>query len=546
MKPLHNWARVLIAPNGTPVGLLFGLCLIFLPQLVGYKTNTGLFWLGWLVCLAALSTHVFTNQTGSLAHVLSAKRFAALFVVYGAGWGLLLAVHYYSFHYAVFDAGQFSNMLANLWNTGRYYSSTLEMHALADHFTPNLLILSPLFGLHANFMWLQWLKVVAFLACPWILLLMSRKWMPDFPPWVLPVLWLAHTQLANTATADFQPSALALPFILTAFWLASERKWGWLAANLVFLLGFKENLPFVWVSLGAYLWLYEKHFRLGLLVAISGVVCGLVIWYGAIPYFNDFEPSHHSSRFGPHLYLPQKIELILLAVLTTGGILFASWRAWLVLLPAFGLTLVSRMPSMLEFKAHYQDIPLTVLFVVSLLAIKEVRQGRSWWCQLPPNWQKLLWVMVIAVAIGANSFIPWQPVYNHWPTEEQIELVEELRQIRTRLPEDQNVWVTKRIGVYLFDHPRLKHYWMKEPIRSQITQTPSPFQDSLPHLIVAADNCCGLSMQPERSVWLKEIQKHVRLGRYRLMHQGQRIALYQFIDNQANEGQATDGQEMEN
>ena len=62
--------------------------------------------------------------------------------------------------------------------------------------------------------------------------------------------------------AENQATALAIPLIVWAFFLAFEKRYVKMLLPLTLIIFFKENLPIIWVSLD-YLYGLNKKYKMG-------------------------------------------------------------------------------------------------------------------------------------------------------------------------------------------------------------------------------------------------------------------------------------------
>ncbi len=187
--------------------------------------------------------------------ILNLKVFLALFAVMGVIAFSNFIILYFSVRYAVFDTGIFANLQYRFWNSQSYYSPILQMHGLQDHFTPALIIFTPLLSVWKSFLWLPLLKLISVFSCPFILVLIGREILGRNNPlqYLFPVLWLFDRHIRYLAVTEFQPSTLALPVILAAFLFALRKNYKSLYSALILLVFFKENMTVVWLSVGVFM-----------------------------------------------------------------------------------------------------------------------------------------------------------------------------------------------------------------------------------------------------------------------------------------------------
>ena len=380
--------------------------------------------------------------------------FLCLFLVISTQWILLAWVNYYSFYYHTWDTASFANTLSNLTQRGKFYNTFLERHALADHFTPNMILFYPFFIFQKTTMWLTMAKIGAFLACP-LLLIQTGKLikLPGQLLYIAPILFLFHHYTANTMLFEFQPSSLSMPFILLTFNSAMKRNYLLTTLFLLFLIGFKEHMSLIWISVGVYILCFQKEKRTGLSFIGIGLIMGLIIFFMVMPYFADGLPSLHSSRFNPCSLYVEKGRMIFLSLCSVGLIPLIRPTTLLFILPAFGISLVANNLNMVTFHYHYHDIAMVVLFVGVVVGLSGIEtMGKK----LNHKVSSFSLMVIILILIIMNRTFPSQTIRDHWPDHRDFEIVTEIDVIRDLLDRETTVWTTERFTAMLMDHVLLK------------------------------------------------------------------------------------------
>ena len=393
-----------------------------------------------------------------LSSILNRKFCWLLFGWVALGWLVLAVLKYFALEYYIWDVGIFANNLVNFVETGIYFSSVLDIHGFADHFSPNLLLLAPLFKIAPSVMWLALLKVVAFLITTWLLLQLGITLLGKQSQWIYlaPILWLINKYFAQTLDAEFQPSSLTPPFIVAAFWFASQKKYRALLICLVILLGFKEHLSLIWLSVGGFL-LGEKNFKMGLFCLGAGLTTGIVTYFVIMPFY--FEgigaPLHTQSRFGIFEFIPRKLEMFGWCLLSVGLLPLIQWKNWLMLLPAFGLTWVTKDPPMLDFGYYYFDISMTVMVVSVIYSVKKIQETPR--LQFPSSVLGGLRVGMVMSILLVNTYTPQQWVVRRIPSETHWAIREEIQQYREELGMETELWLDDQIGIHFIRFPQMKY-----------------------------------------------------------------------------------------
>ena len=375
-------------------------------------------------------TTIVMPMTSGLRHPLT---YVFLFVP--LAWLALVGVEFYSFGFNNFDTGIYANGVSNFIRSGKYYSSILGMPALGEHFTPNLLLFSPLLILKDSFLWFPLAKVIAFGACIPILFCLGREILGRGSPliWTAPGLWVIHKYIFKLMAAEFQPSTLAMPFILGVFLLAIKGRWKLVYTFLLLLCGFKEHLPLVFISLGTFLCVENREKARGIGIIVSGIVIGILIYGVIMPAFANGIPNSHSHRFGPFDLTGAKFSLLLTCFFSFAFIPILPLRNLLWILPSFGLALITKDPLMVTTGFHYQDIPLTVMFVGLIYGLKYLRETQ--WQKERSKAAKFIFASLILIAVFLfHNRSPSQLILKNWPSNTQRNLISQIAAKQSEIP----------------------------------------------------------------------------------------------------------------
>jgi uncharacterized membrane protein len=382
------------------------------------------------------------------------KYFKYIVIIIAIQWFLLVCLKYYSFNYHTWDVGSAGNSLSNLVQTGHWYNTLLGRHALANHFTPNLLIFYPLFWLKNSVLWLLLAKVTAFLVCPFLLVKTGRLLkLPKYLLYIAPLLFLVHTYTANALLFEFQASSLSLPFILLSFNYAVEKKYWASFAFLLLLLGFKEHLALIWISVGAYVFLFQENRKVGSLFVVLGMLFGVLTFFVAMPYFAAGAESLHSVRFNPFALYAEKGMMIVWSLLSVGFMPLLAPRSLLFILPAFGISLISSDPNMMTFEYHYHDIAMVVLFFGVVLGLSNVDVVGDY---LGKKTSSALVAGAVFIMVMMNHGFPAQKIRDYLPSTETAAMMREIEQIKQVVSKDTALWVTERFSIFFIDYTNLK------------------------------------------------------------------------------------------
>ncbi len=465
------------------LGLYLGPVLLQLPLLFGLKANTAAFVLGVLVlCVGLLYLAHHHALEEQCLWVLKKKYFLIISVWILSGWVLLAIRDYFSLQYRVYDTGLFLNLLVNWLERGHYYSSVLGFHGFADHFTPSLLLFAPFVKLSSSLLWLTFAKIMAFAISTFLLYQLGQHLLGANSRWVYltPILWLVNVYYAYTMRWEFQPTSLASPLIIGAFFLAIRKKYGSMVLCLLFLTGFKENLAFIWICVGGHFYFFEDK-RRGLVMILAGVVIGLMIYFLIMPLFYQGigSPLHHQSRFGPLQMIPEKLRFFVLCLLSVGALPLLDFRTLGFILPAFALVWLSDGSSnMLSLKYYYQDMPMTVVFLGVLYGVRALQNGTGWLFKFPLALRQYLYAMITILILTSATVYPQQWL-KKLPNPDDYETIQEIRKYTERLDTNQKIWAADAIGIYLLEFPLLKILPRYSGEREDLV-----FADKSPHVVI--------------------------------------------------------------
>ena len=511
-----------------------GLILFEVPLLLGFC-----FWRGnvLMLCISGIGmltllyssfllskNNLFLNQIKLLFSFIN-KNFYLIFIIFSLGWLGIAISSYLSLDYVTLDIGSFAYEIAQFVKTGTLYSTILNRHVLADHFVPNLLLFYPVFKFYPSFLWLTAFQIAAFLSSVFVLIRIGKQVIPhhqDYLVIIAPALFLIHNLVALTVLHQTQPSAFSLPFILLAFSFAIDKKYVKMFIVLVFLLGFKENLALVWISLGMFFIVHLKKIKLGTSLIIIGIIFGLLIYFIVMPYFNHGSPPSHSGRFGPFSLITQKIFLITISMISVGFLPLLVPKSLLYILPAFGIALVSKAPTMLTFNYHYQDIPLTILFIGVIYGIKSLSTGKSWLFKINKKYLEHIAAIVFIVIIFSNPRFPSLIIKNHWPDSDEILLFHEIKRYEKIAPMDVKIWADERVGPFLINHPYQKSF-------NRWGGWKGALNDKEPHIIVVpVETLSALPPQYYRE-FRKKMDIALAQGKYRQINEFNKLLIYRSL-----------------
>ena len=218
----------------------------------------------------------------------------AMALAFALAFTLLMVRRHAAFRTFALDLAKFDQAI---WNTlhGRFLFSTLQNQSiLANHFTPYMALLSPLFLVWSDVRVLFFVQTAGLAIAGLLLFKIVRLKHPTLAPWFLLAFYL-NPALHEVALVEFRRVTLAVPFLALAYYALYVRKRWLMVLGLGLALLCKEDIALLVLMVGVYLLLFERDWRWGVPLALVGGVWALVVTFWVIP---AFEPP----REGPVLY----------------------------------------------------------------------------------------------------------------------------------------------------------------------------------------------------------------------------------------------------
>lgn len=351
----------------------------------------------------------------------------------------LTVLRYLSFNvgylddYTSWDLGQYDQIVWNSLN-GRLFENSFIPDApnfLGKTFAPILLAFVPLYAVWNSPMVLLVVQTVALALGALPIYWFARARIGRGLAFVLTLAYLLSPALQNTNVAEFHEVALLTPFLAyTTFFLLRRHYPGFLVSLGLSLL-VKEEVAFIVVMYGVYIFLFHRRRAFGAGLALFGVAWTLLLLQYLIPFFRTGVWGGKFYYFGEgaltgarYDYLGKSVGEILTTIFTRPDIILTeifqpSKMAYvlhlivpLALLPMIGLevsaisaptfayTLLSRYPHQHSLAAAYHAPILPFLFFgaavglarvlkwkflqpITLVAVVFVTSIGSYWLEAP-------------------------------------------------------------------------------------------------------------------------------------------------------------------
>lgn len=354
----------------------------------------------------------------------------------------------YSFRWNIFDVGSYSSVVYNL-SHGLNYNSFLQIPATADHFTPSLVIFTPLYHLIPTVHWLTLTKALCYLSVP----LLVFYWLKDkteknlrfvlslgFGLWML----LLYKPAVSSRLFEFSPSSLALPFIILSFIFMERKRWILFTVTMLFLLCLKEHMGIVLIGYGLFE-LAKNNFKSGIIFSGLGLLIAYAMIFQIMPYFRDYQ-VFGNTQIAPFQDIYGKSIYLFKLLWPLGFLPLIFWRSGILAAPAIGVNLISGRQGMYSSEFHYDDVSSILLLMACTLILLEKR--KVLFDLFQTKWLKgvfIIWVFCIMLILPSS---PAWKLEDAIPEEIHLSLRQEIRTIDMKWP-GASLAVQSTIGPHL-------------------------------------------------------------------------------------------------
>lgn len=197
-----------------------------------------------------------------------------------------------------------------LWSAAHFRPPLIDhlddqpIHQLADHFSPSLYLLSPLYWFTSSYEAVIILQNIFFAASAFILYIVAFNRLKNrLVSIALLVAYTLFIGLQNSLISFFHADFIALLSLALSLYFLDKRKWIWFWVFLIITMGAKESFAAIGIGLGIYL-LFNKIYRQGLTVIIFSFFYYLFAVKVAIPFFGNNSYLYSST----HYDLPTAIQ----------------------------------------------------------------------------------------------------------------------------------------------------------------------------------------------------------------------------------------------
>jgi uncharacterized membrane protein len=276
---------------------------------------------------------------------------------------------------------------------GKGFITVSGMPVLGHHFTLAYFALAPLYWLGGGPQLLDLLQTAALALSALPIFVFARDRLGNgWPALAFGVAWLLNPSVQWLCWEAWHPETIAIPFLLTAYLMASRQRWRWYWAFLVAALTWKEDVALAAIMLGIVL-VVRRQRRVGAWTIAVGVAWFVLAYQIAMPHFNG-GLNHAGTFYGELGGSPSEIIRTALTdpQLVIGRLddndalgyardLLAPWAftplvaplLLLVALPQFLANALANQTFFYDIRFHYVAIILAVLALASVEGVARLR-----------------------------------------------------------------------------------------------------------------------------------------------------------------------------
>lgn len=433
--------------------------------------------------------------SGSRLGIGELKDRAACWIKEPAAWAILAvsagltAFHTYAqikmhrgLEYGSPDIGYYAEMLLNVLRGRGLTCEGFGHHFFAEHFSPGLYLLVPIYALHPHIETLMLLGAafMMFGAVPVYAMARARGCGPRLAL-LLGLAYLAYPSTSRVvygASYGFHEILMAVPIMLWGFHFEfTRRRWA-MAACIAAAISVKEDVAVFYAAYGAYAFLRNRKSIGPPALALGCVSYILMVMYWVVPAFNA---SGNYSKLYLYEQLGHSPAQIALSFMTHPSTVFGQLISWRPL----GFALVLLVPAGLV--AARRAVVLTALPTFTFICLMNAQDFVSirFWHQssiLPVLWLATLEAVcgfanparragaaatVLTCAALAHYALGFSPLSRLWAdmprnTQRQERMIEELHR---RIPVDDDVQASARLAAHFV---RQHHIYplQAEPVES--------------------------------------------------------------------------------
>lgn len=414
----------------------------------------------------------------------------------GAYYAWLAWLQHASYWSSLYDLGLFAGSLrSTVHGDGLLFSPQFGVTFLAEHFSPILLLLTPLYALYQDPLTLQLVMAAAMAGTGWLVFRLAEETLDD--GWLALAFAAAWLLLPTTLQAQwhgFKMDLLQPPLVVGAVLAVRRGSGRWFLLCVALLWATKEDTCIVTAVLGLWAWLAHGFRRLGPLVAAGAVVYGIVVLGWVLPaysmfqepgtFYRDFNAEHykfarHFAHLGPtlgsaiwnaltnplyvvgYVLSDDRLGSVMLLLAPLGFLgLWGGFVNLLLFLPAFEM-LLSNFTYMFMLDFYYSCVPMALAVAAAIFGLERLRRRLdarpSWRARLPPERLRAAvtgyLVAAVLVLAGTDPHFPESPVWER-PQYLRTPRTAAVDALLAQVPPEVPVSATGYLAIHLMNRPR--------------------------------------------------------------------------------------------
>jgi uncharacterized membrane protein len=338
------------------------------------------------------------------------RTFFALVASYTLGLGTLTLLRYYSFSTPTTDLSQYDQLI---WNSlcGRLLENSYIPDApqfLGKSFSPILLALVPLYTLWSSPVTLLIIQTLALAVASFPIYWFARERLGRPLALAIAAAYFLFPAVWYSNLDEFHEIVLAVPLLaFTTYFLLHRHYKGFLTCLAVTLL-VKEEIAFVAVGFGAFIFLFQNKKALGLGIAVlAGALAVALLAYitpffrgaqaGDFYYFGSGTLAGGGGRYAylghslsqvvltlftqpavvlPHILIPAKIEYLVHLLVPVAFLPLIGTDVAILMLPSLGYTLLSDYSWQYNFQTAYPAPLVPFVFFSAIMGSQRILAWR--------------------------------------------------------------------------------------------------------------------------------------------------------------------------
>lgn len=315
-------------------------------------------------------------------------------LLYTVVFSTLSLKKYYNFDYNAFDLAIFNQVFYNSIS-GRWFDMSFNLHTyLADHFTPIIILLVPIYFWLDRPETLLILQSIVLSLCAWPIYKISYQVSKHkLFSLGLAFMWLLNFMVHSGSLFEWHLLPLAVFFMLWSFYFYQQQNFkGWLLFLMLVLL-VREDMSLLILGFSI-LSILDKRSKKWITSSLMGIVYFFVA-LAIISHFNDGDNNKfliyyswlggdslltilwawlsHPLQFLFHIISWSNIFNILVIFLSVGLLpLLAPRYLWLLFFPLLQLALTTHGINSLVYTMHYGLVLLPALFIAAIFAVQKI------------------------------------------------------------------------------------------------------------------------------------------------------------------------------